>query len=153
MYVAYLLFLYNYDIEIAWGADKITVSYGDDVNCSHLNALLLSCQMITDYFNMSLGKLLLYPPEREQYQSELLRQRLLNLNGADGNNKQPHLGSAVLPDNTVPVRHSSVYGLPHLLRLFKWFGEKFADLPQDSDPILENREKYFSVRRDYEPQE
>ncbi|KAK6010762.1 hypothetical protein OSTOST_24171, partial [Ostertagia ostertagi] len=23
-------FLYNYDIEIAWGADKITVSYGDD---------------------------------------------------------------------------------------------------------------------------
>ncbi|KAK6038654.1 hypothetical protein COOONC_23841 [Cooperia oncophora] len=52
--------------------------------------------MITDYFNMMLGKLLLYPPERDQYQSELLRQRLLNLNGADGTNAQPHLGIAVI---------------------------------------------------------
>ncbi|KAK6011496.1 hypothetical protein OSTOST_23415, partial [Ostertagia ostertagi] len=115
---------------------------------------------------ISYRKLLLYPLERNQYHSELLRQRLLNLKDS-GSNMQPHLGSAVLPDNTVPVRYSSVYGLPHLLRLFNCLAEKFADLPQDSDPILalkimtsefvtfieENREKYFSVRRDYEPQD
>ncbi|XGW02354.1 hypothetical protein V3C99_014412 [Haemonchus contortus] len=160
-------FLNTYDIEIAWGVNMVTVSYGDEISCSHLNCLLQSCQMITDYFNMMLGKLLLYPPERDQYQSELLRQRLLNLNDANGSNGQPHLGSAILPDNTVPVRHSSVFGLPHLLRLFKCLAEKFSDLPQDSEPLVtlkvmtaefvmfleENRDKYFSVRRDYEPQE
>ncbi|VDO25404.1 unnamed protein product [Haemonchus placei] len=160
-------FLNTYDIEIAWGVNMVTVSYGDEISCSHLNCLLQSCQMITDYFNMMLGKLLLYPPERDQYQSELLRQRLLNLNDANGSNGQPHLGSAILPDNTVPVRHSSVFGLPHLLRLFKCLAEKFSNLPQDSEPLVtlkvmtaefvmfleENRDKYFSVRRDYEPQE
>ncbi|VDL68244.1 unnamed protein product [Nippostrongylus brasiliensis] len=77
------------------------------------------------------------------------------------------LGSVVLPDNSTPVRHSSVFGLPHLLRLFEVFVEDFANLPQDAEPILslkmmtsefvvflaDNRDKYFSVRRDYEPQE
>ncbi|VDO66030.1 unnamed protein product [Heligmosomoides polygyrus] len=160
-------FLSTYDIEIAWGPEKVTVTYGDDITSGHLNCLLRGCQMITDYFNMMLGKLLLYGPERDQYQSELLRQRLLNLNDSEGVHNRPHLGSAVLPDNSVPVRHSSVFGLPHLLRLFDCLAEKFASLPADSDPILslkvmtaefvmfldENRDKYFSVRRDYEPQE
>ncbi|KAK5985065.1 MRG domain-containing protein, partial [Trichostrongylus colubriformis] len=160
-------FLYTHEIDLVRRADKLIITYGDEVSCTQVNYLLQSCQMITDYFNMLLGKLLLYSSERDQYQSELLRQRLLNLNGADGSSQQMHLGSTLLPDGTVPVRHSSVYGLPHLLRLFKCLAEKFADLPQDLESIValklmtsefvtfieENREKYFSVRRDYEPQE
>ncbi|WKY11441.1 hypothetical protein Q1695_003199 [Nippostrongylus brasiliensis] len=160
-------FLSSYDIDIEWGVDKVVVSYGDGVTLDHINRLLRGCQMITDYFNMTIGKLLLYGPERDQYHSELLRQRLHNLNDTEGINSRPHLGSVVLPDNSTPVRHSSVFGLPHLLRLFEVFVEDFANLPQDAEPILslkmmtsefvvflaDNRDKYFSVRRDYEPQE
>ncbi|KIH53454.1 hypothetical protein ANCDUO_16420 [Ancylostoma duodenale] len=160
-------FLSTLDMELEWDGDKLTVSHGDDISSSRVTAIIRSCQMITDYFNMILGKLLLYQPERDQYQSELLRLRLTNLNGDEGPTKQPYLGSTLLPDDSVPVRLTSIYGLPHLLRLFDCLAAKFENLPPDSGNILalkimssdfvrfleENREKYFSVRRDYEAQE
>ncbi|EYC14655.1 hypothetical protein Y032_0040g328 [Ancylostoma ceylanicum] len=160
-------FLSTLDMELEWDGDKLTVSHGDDISSNRVTAIIRSCQMITDYFNMILGKLLLYQPERDQYQSELLRLRLTNLNGDEGPSRQPYLGSTLLPDDSVPVRLTSVYGLPHLLRLFDCLTAKFENLPPDSGNILalkimssdfvrfleENREKYFSVRRDYEAQE
>ncbi|CAJ0591897.1 unnamed protein product [Cylicocyclus nassatus] len=160
-------FLSTFDMELEWAGDKLTVSHGDEISSSRVTALIRSCQMITDYFNMILGNLLLYQPERDQYQSELLRLRLTNLNGDDGSRRRPYFGSTLLPDDSVPVRLTSVYGLPHLLRLFDCFAAKLANLPADSGNILalkvmssdfvsfleENREKYFSVRRDYEAQE
>ncbi|ETN85950.1 hypothetical protein NECAME_16559 [Necator americanus] len=160
-------FLCTLDMELEFDGDKLAVSHRDDISSSRVTALIRSCQMITDYFNMVLGKLLLYQPERDQFQSELLRLRLTNLNGDDDPRRRPYLGSSLLPDDTVPVRLSSVYGLPHLLRLFNCLAEKFETLPSDSESILalkimssdfvafldENREKYFSVRRDYEAQE
>ncbi|KHJ75188.1 hypothetical protein OESDEN_25196, partial [Oesophagostomum dentatum] len=152
-------FLSTFDMELEWDGDKLAVSHGDEISSSRVTALIRSCQMITDYFNM---------PERDQYQSELLRLRLTNLNGDEDNtHKKPYLGSSSLPDDTVPVRLTSVYGLPHLLRLFDCFADKFEKLQSDSANILalkimtsdfitfidENREKYFSLRRDYEAQE
>ncbi|KAK5981231.1 MRG domain-containing protein [Trichostrongylus colubriformis] len=122
-------FLYTHEIDLVRRADKLIITYGDEVSCTQVNYLLQSCQMITDYFNMLLGKLLLYSSERDQYQSELLRQRLLNLNGADGSSQQMHLGRR------------------RVFQALKLMTSEFVTF------IEENREKYFSVRRDYEPQE
>ncbi|EPB78236.1 hypothetical protein ANCCEY_02704 [Ancylostoma ceylanicum] len=129
-------FLSTLDMELEWDGDKLTVSHGDDISSNRVTAIIRSCQMITDYFNMILGKLLLYQPERDQYQSELLRLRLTNLNGDEGPSRQPYLGSTLLPDDSVPVRLTSVYGLPHLLRLFDCLTAKFENLPPDSGNIL-----------------
>ncbi|KJH52154.1 hypothetical protein DICVIV_01619 [Dictyocaulus viviparus] len=160
-------FLNSLRIDVTKKGDKLIVFFDDDVSSSRISDLIRSCQMITDYFNLMLGKMLLYPPERDQYQSELLRLRLSNLNDAEDSKERPHLGSTQLPDNSIPVRHTSVYGLPHLLRFFNSLTEKSEGMSVDSGPLLalkvitselvdflnENREKYFSVRRDYEPQE
>ncbi|KAE9416376.1 hypothetical protein Angca_007466 [Angiostrongylus cantonensis] len=160
-------FLTNFQVDVTKREDKIIVSFEDDISSNRISDLVRSCQMITDYFNLLLGKVLLYSPERDQYQSELLRLRLSNLNDADESRDRPHLGSAVLPDNSIPVRLSSIYGFPHLLRLFDCLREKFQGISTNTGPLLAlkfmtsdfvefvdgNREKYFSVRRDYEPQE
>ncbi|VDK56494.1 unnamed protein product [Cylicostephanus goldi] len=48
-------FLSTFDMELEWAGDKLTVSHGDEISSSRVTALIRSCQMITDYFNMILG--------------------------------------------------------------------------------------------------
>ncbi|CAJ0604660.1 unnamed protein product [Cylicocyclus nassatus] len=84
-------FLSTFDMELEWAGDKLTVSHGDEISSSRVSALIRSCQMITDYFNMIFGNLLLYHPERDQYQSELLRLRL-TLSGDGGSRRRPYFG-------------------------------------------------------------
>ncbi|CAJ0591627.1 unnamed protein product [Cylicocyclus nassatus] len=148
-------------MELEWAGDKLTVSQGDEISSSRVTALIRSCQMITDYFNMILG------PREISTSLNFYVFRLTDLNGDDGSRRRPYFGSTLLPDDSVPIRLTSVYGLPHLLRLFNCFAAKLANLPADLGNILalkvmssdfvsfveENREKYFSVRRDYEAQE
>ncbi|KAJ1372710.1 hypothetical protein KIN20_034935 [Parelaphostrongylus tenuis] len=85
-------FLASFQIDVTKRGDKITVSFNDNISSNRINDLVRSCQMITDYFNLLLGKVLLYSSERDQYQSELLRLRLSNLSDTDEAKNRPHLG-------------------------------------------------------------
>ncbi|VDM77325.1 unnamed protein product [Strongylus vulgaris] len=93
-------------MELEWAGDKLTVSHGEEISSSRVTAIIRSCQMITDYFNMILGLF------------DCLAAKLVN----------------------VPSDSSNILALQVMSSDFIAFLE-------------ENREKYFSVRRDYEAQE
>uniref|UniRef100_A0A158PB20 MRG domain-containing protein n=1 Tax=Angiostrongylus cantonensis TaxID=6313 RepID=A0A158PB20_ANGCA len=140
-------FLTNFQVDVTKREDKIIVSFEDDISSNRISDLVRSCQMITDYFNLLLGSCLSSLAFKSYPFCPLSHINLVR--------------SAVLPDNSIPVRLSSIYGFPHLLRLFDCLREKFQGISTNTGPLLAlkfmtsdfvefvdgNREKYFSVAR------
>ncbi|GMT17162.1 hypothetical protein PFISCL1PPCAC_8459, partial [Pristionchus fissidentatus] len=156
--------MYGETIAAGHGSDEVMVQYNEDGPTGQKEMVANKADMvetslgITDYFNIIIGSQLLYKMERNQYTQACV-------NPAGNNAPGKKVNKSETPElEDLKIVPSSIYGLPHLVRLFirigpllaqgKYSEKSISTINKHISDLLiflsKNVSKFYNLKEDYE---